>query len=147
MADGSTRPIEDVKPGDAVASSDPQTGESASKPVTAKIITPNDTEFTELTVTDGSTPTTIVSTAHHPYWDETTQRWTPAAQLQPGHRLATVDHDTLTVLAARNYTTTPSAPTTSRSMTSTRTMYWLAARRSSFITAMICRRDTLHHLR
>ncbi|MCX4756216.1 polymorphic toxin-type HINT domain-containing protein [Kitasatospora purpeofusca] len=107
MADGSTRPIEDVKPGDAVASSDPQTGESASKPVTAKIITPNDTEFTELTVTDGSTPTTIVSTAHHPYWDETTQRWTPAAQLQPGHRLATVDHDTLTVLAARNYTTTP----------------------------------------
>ncbi len=107
MADGSTRPIEEVKPGDAVASADPQTGESASKAVTAKIVTPDDTEFTELTVTGESTPTTIVSTSHHPYWDETTQRWTPASELQPGHYLSTPDHAHLTVLTTRTYTTTP----------------------------------------
>ncbi|MGY0460556.1 RHS repeat-associated core domain-containing protein [Kitasatospora sp. cg17-2] len=107
MADGSTRPIEDVKPGDAVASADPQTGKSASKPVTAKIVTPDDTEFTELTVTGESTPTTIVSTSHHPYWDETTQRWTLAAELQPGHHLSTPDHNTLTVLTTRTYTAAP----------------------------------------
>ncbi|MFJ4670190.1 polymorphic toxin-type HINT domain-containing protein [Kitasatospora purpeofusca] len=107
MADGTTLPIEDVKPGDAVTSTDPQTGETASKPVTAKIVTPDDAEFTELTVTDAGASTTITSTSHHPYWDETAQRWIPAAELQPGHHLTTPDHTPLTVLATRTYTTTP----------------------------------------
>ncbi|WP_159394110.1 polymorphic toxin-type HINT domain-containing protein [Streptomyces sp. NRRL S-495] len=107
MADGTTLPIEDVKPGDAVTSTDPQTGETASKPVTAKIVTPDDAEFTELTVTDASASTTITSTSHHPYWDETAQRWIPAAELQPGHHLTTPDHTPLTVLSSHTYTTTP----------------------------------------
>ncbi|WP_233290336.1 RHS repeat-associated core domain-containing protein [Kitasatospora sp. MBT66] len=106
MADGSTRPIEDVQPGDAVTSTDPQTGETASRPVTAKIITPDDTEFTELTLAEETTPATITSTSHHPYWDETTQRWTPAAELQPGHLLSTPNHAPLAILAAHTYTAT-----------------------------------------
>ncbi|WP_406114529.1 RHS repeat-associated core domain-containing protein [Kitasatospora purpeofusca] len=110
MADGSNKAIGEIAPGESVTATDPQTGETTAKPVTAKIVTPDDSEFTELTLAgtdEGSGPTTLTSTSHHPYWDETAQRWTTAATLQPGHHLSTPDHGALTVVSTRSYTTTP----------------------------------------
>ncbi|MFD5920411.1 RHS repeat-associated core domain-containing protein [Kitasatospora sp. NPDC058201] len=108
MADGSTKEIGEIKQGDKVSATDPQTGETSAKSVTEKIVTPDDTDFTELTLTlpTGET-TTLVSTSHHPYWDDTTQRWTAASDLPPGHNLTTPDHSSIHILAVHTYKTAP----------------------------------------
>ncbi|MFJ5123150.1 DddA-like double-stranded DNA deaminase toxin [Kitasatospora sp. NPDC088548] len=113
MADGSTKKIGEVQPGDAVQATAPETDTTLGKTVTAKIVTPDDTEFTELTIgaTEQATTNTpaqpLVSTSHHPYWDETTHRWTPAKDLTVGDHLLTAGGNTLTVLSTRTYTTQP----------------------------------------
>ncbi|MER7708416.1 RHS repeat-associated core domain-containing protein [Kitasatospora sp. NPDC097605] len=113
MSDGSSKAIGDIEAGDSVTTTDPQTGETTSKPVIATIVTPDDSEFTEVTLAlpapsgEPASTTTLVSTSTHPYWDETTQRWTEAAALQPGHHLTTPDQTTLPVVGTRTYTTQP----------------------------------------
>ncbi|MFE7526349.1 ricin-type beta-trefoil lectin domain protein [Kitasatospora sp. NPDC057542] len=113
MADGSARPIGEIQPGDAVTATDPQTGESSSEAVTAKIIGHDDTQFTELTLSAPGQKTTpqatetLVSTAHHPYWDETTKTWTNAQDLQAGHQLYSPGHGLVVLLATHTYTTAP----------------------------------------
>ncbi|MFJ6769917.1 polymorphic toxin-type HINT domain-containing protein, partial [Kitasatospora sp. NPDC091257] len=113
MADGTTKPIGDIGVGDIVAATDPQSGQTAKKTVTDKIVTPDDTRFTELTLsasgTEGpsSAPVNLVSTAHHPYWDDTARQWILAEDLQTGHSLLTPGHGPLVVVAAHTYTTQP----------------------------------------
>ncbi|WP_280665650.1 MULTISPECIES: polymorphic toxin-type HINT domain-containing protein [unclassified Kitasatospora] len=109
LADGTTKPINKVTEGDKVAASDPQTGSSAAEPVTHTITTPDDQEFTDLTLLtapDGK-PTVLTSTQHHPLWDVTTGRWTNASDVHPGDQLHTANGTTVTVQAIRNYHTEP----------------------------------------
>lgn len=55
MADGSTRPIEEVEAGDTVLATDPETGQSAPKTVVATIVGNGDRNLVQVTVdTDGS---------------------------------------------------------------------------------------------
>ncbi|MFB7468246.1 polymorphic toxin-type HINT domain-containing protein [Streptomyces sp. NPDC056224] len=107
MADGSTKAIQDIKVGDTVMATDPQTGETRPKQVTATITTPDDKEFTDLTLTDDASPrgppVAITSTSHHPYWSETRRQWSDAGDLVPGEQLRKPDGTTLTVQATRNY--------------------------------------------
>ncbi|MFJ9843005.1 polymorphic toxin-type HINT domain-containing protein [Kitasatospora sp. NPDC101155] len=108
LADGSTKPIKDVKQGDNVLSTDPQTDTTSAEPVTATIVTPDDRQFTDLTLAaEAKSPATITSTQHHPFWDETTQRWTNAADVRIGDQLRAADGTLLTVQATRNYETQP----------------------------------------
>ncbi|MER7757357.1 DddA-like double-stranded DNA deaminase toxin [Kitasatospora sp. NPDC097643] len=108
LADGSSKPIKDVKQGDNVLSTDPQTDTTKSEAVTATIVTPDDRQFTDLTLTADTKPaTTLTSTQHHPFWDETTQRWTDAAALHVGDHLRAADGTSLTVRAIRNYEPQP----------------------------------------
>ncbi|MFD8081800.1 RHS repeat-associated core domain-containing protein [Kitasatospora sp. NPDC059722] len=115
MADGTTKAIGDIKPDDTVTATDPQTGKTSPEPVTAKIVTPDDTQFTELTLststgkTSPQANTTLVSTAHHPYWDETAKTWADAQDLEVGHQLETPDHGLVVLLATRTYITAPQA--------------------------------------
>ncbi|MEU6395842.1 polymorphic toxin-type HINT domain-containing protein [Streptomyces cinnamoneus] len=87
MADGTSKAIEDVRVGDKVLATDPQTGETAPKTVTATIITPDDKEFTDLTLSDDANPrgppATLTSTAHHPHWNETRRQWLDAGEFTP----------------------------------------------------------------
>jgi len=75
MADGSTKPIKDVAVGDQVASTDPATGESSARPVTALHIN-DDTDLTDLTIVSAAAGTenaavgVIHTTAHHPIYDK-----------------------------------------------------------------------------
>ncbi|MFG3002210.1 polymorphic toxin-type HINT domain-containing protein [Streptomyces sp. NPDC048340] len=107
MADGSTKAIEEVRVGDTVMATDPQTGETRPKRVTATITTPDDKEFTDLTLTDDAAPrappATVTSTAHHPYWSETRKQWTDAGELRQGEQLRQPDGTTLSVRSTRNY--------------------------------------------
>ncbi|MGW1938760.1 polymorphic toxin-type HINT domain-containing protein [Streptomyces goshikiensis] len=113
MGDGTTKPIEDVTTGDTVLATDPQTGETSPKTVTATITTPDDKDFTDLTLTDDANPrgppATLTSTYHHPYWSETRRQWTDAGELTPGEHLRRPDGTPLTITATRNY---PLATTT-----------------------------------
>ncbi|GAA5001280.1 polymorphic toxin-type HINT domain-containing protein [Kitasatospora paranensis] len=113
LADGSTKAINELKVGDQVLATDPQTGRTAARPVVATIITPDDAQFTDLTVAvsgqDGARSTTsgITSTAHHPYWDESTSRWTDAEDVKVGDKLRSSDGTSVVVTAARSYNTAP----------------------------------------
>ncbi|MER7754510.1 polymorphic toxin-type HINT domain-containing protein [Kitasatospora sp. NPDC097643] len=109
LADGSTKPIEQVAVADQVASTDPQTGEHASKAVTATIVTPDDRHFTDLTLTAaaGADLPKLTVTAHHPFWDLTARRWVDAAELPVGHQVLTADGTTATVVATAGYDTAP----------------------------------------
>ncbi|MCP2309929.1 polymorphic toxin-type HINT domain-containing protein [Kitasatospora paracochleata] len=108
MADGSAKPIGAVRIGDEVATAGPVTGEHTARPVTDTITTPDDRQFTRLTVSTGTGErSTLTVTAHHPFWDATTGRWTDAADLRAGDHLATPDGSDVTVTAVDNYTTAP----------------------------------------
>ncbi|MFG2296289.1 polymorphic toxin-type HINT domain-containing protein [Streptomyces sp. NPDC048603] len=107
MADGTTKKIEDVKAGDTVAATDPQTGQTRLRKVTATITTPDDKEFTDLALTDDANPrgppTQLTSTRHHPHWNETRKQWVDAGDFSPGDQLVQPDGRTLTVQSVRNY--------------------------------------------
>ncbi|MFI7578687.1 ricin-type beta-trefoil lectin domain protein [Micromonospora sp. NPDC049497] len=112
MADGSTKPIEEVENGDQVIATDPETGETQAQPV-EQLHRNHDTELTDLTIritdttgedgTTDTTSTTLHTTQNHPFWDQTLQQWVDAADLIPGHHLRTDDGDTATVTAVRSY--------------------------------------------
>ncbi|MGW9068968.1 polymorphic toxin-type HINT domain-containing protein [Streptomyces yangpuensis] len=107
MADGTSKAIEDVEVGDKVLATDPQTGDTAPKTVTATIVTPDDKEFTDLTLTDDANPrgppATLTSTSHHPHWNETRRQWLDAGEFLPGEQLRQPDGTTLTVQSTRTY--------------------------------------------
>ncbi|MFJ3927541.1 polymorphic toxin-type HINT domain-containing protein [Streptomyces sp. NPDC090022] len=107
MADGTSKAIEEVKDGDTVEATDPQTGETRAQVVTTTITTPDDKDFTDLTLTDDANPrgppARITSTYHHPYWSETRNQWVDAGELKAGEQLRQPNGTTLTVQATRNY--------------------------------------------
>uniref|UniRef100_UPI00053B4F9D polymorphic toxin-type HINT domain-containing protein n=1 Tax=Kitasatospora sp. MBT63 TaxID=1444768 RepID=UPI00053B4F9D len=111
LGDGSTKPIDRLTTADQVTATDPQTGTTAPEQVLATITTPDDQEFTDLTIStangDRAPPATLTSTQHHPAWDVTTNRWTDAADLTAGDQLRQVDGTTATVESVHNYRTAP----------------------------------------
>jgi hypothetical protein len=46
----------------------------------------------------------LQTTAHHPFWDETTDTWVNASELTVGHELRTVDGDKVIVTKVDNHT-------------------------------------------
>ncbi|MFD8082878.1 polymorphic toxin-type HINT domain-containing protein, partial [Kitasatospora sp. NPDC059722] len=105
MGDGGTRPIETLRTGDTVLAADPVAGTSGPRTVTATIRTPDDREFTELTVrhTDGSSGA-VTATDHHPFWVESTRTWTDAAAVHPGDTLRTDTGAAVQVSSVRHWT-------------------------------------------
>ncbi|MFE3578269.1 ricin-type beta-trefoil lectin domain protein [Streptomyces vinaceus] len=89
MADGSSKPIEELEPGDKVLATDPETGETATEDVTATILGEGSKNLVEITVaTDGDTEV-ITATDNHPFWVVDLAQWVDATDLQPGQWLQT----------------------------------------------------------
>ncbi|MFF2129327.1 RHS repeat-associated core domain-containing protein [Streptomyces olivochromogenes] len=116
LADGSSKPISNVKAGDTVLATDPQTGVTAPEPVQNVIVTTTDKDFTTLTLdtapvrgppqkakADAPARQSITTTWHHPFWDVTHHRWTNAHDLTPGTKLRTTDGTTATVAEVHNF--------------------------------------------
>jgi RHS repeat-associated protein len=111
-SDGSSEPIKDVKVGDQVETTDPQTGVTAAHKVERVIKTTTDREFTDLTIqpskttkgqTKPGTAAKLTTTWHHPFWDATKGQWVDASRLTPGTRLREADGTYATVTKIRNY--------------------------------------------
>ncbi|MFD9535798.1 polymorphic toxin-type HINT domain-containing protein [Streptomyces sp. NPDC060010] len=68
---------------------DPDSGVTGSRRVETTIYTPDDRDFTDIELRDGSTTAPLSSTDHHPYWVENRKRWTDAADLKVGDALRT----------------------------------------------------------
>lgn len=92
LADGSSKPIEDIDVGDEVLAADPVTGEQSAEEVTHVWVHEND--LTELETTAG----TVVTTEDHPFWNETDQQWRQADELDAGESLLTAAGGTVSVV-------------------------------------------------
>ncbi|MFC0526115.1 RHS repeat-associated core domain-containing protein [Phytohabitans kaempferiae] len=112
MADGSRKPIEQVKPGDKVMATDPESSESSARPVTAVIKGDGAKTLVEVTVRgqDGS-ERPLTATDGHPFWvDDDGQaetpggRWIDAVELRRGQWLKTADGDLVQVAGIHAHT-------------------------------------------
>lgn len=108
LADGTSKPIEDVEVGDEVLATDSATGETTPRTVVATITTKGQKDLVKLTVdTDGQAGDrtgTVVATAAHPFWVTEKGRWLHAGNLRPGDELRTDDGTPVEVRAATVHT-------------------------------------------
>ncbi|SMD20153.1 RHS repeat-associated core domain-containing protein [Kibdelosporangium aridum] len=88
MADGTTKPISEVKLGDKVLAADPETGAKGVKTVTG--LSRHQDSVLDLVTEDGGTVTT---TADHPFWNASDGQWQRADQLDAGDSLVTAAGD------------------------------------------------------
>ncbi|MEV5320093.1 DddA-like double-stranded DNA deaminase toxin [Streptomyces sp. NPDC052687] len=104
LADGSTKPIEDIELGDKVTVTDPETGETTVREVAGTIVTEDDKHFSDLTVkTDSGAEQMLVATTTHPFWVESEQEWIQAGDLEPGMKLRTPSGDTVELTGNRHF--------------------------------------------
>ncbi|MBC6451700.1 RHS repeat-associated core domain-containing protein [Actinokineospora xionganensis] len=107
MADGSRKPIEEVDVGDEVVATDPETGESSGRKVTATWTHNDEPERTELTVDvdgpAGTATTTISATDWHPFWVADLSDWVPVADVAVGSWLRTSSGTWVQVTAKRHF--------------------------------------------
>jgi hypothetical protein len=100
MADGTRRSIEQIEAGDLVTATDPTTGETGARTVTRTIHTPDDRNFTDVALADGST---LTSTTHHPYWSQNDQTWKNAGDLEAGDTLRTPQNTAVVIAATHDW--------------------------------------------
>ncbi|MGW7361968.1 polymorphic toxin-type HINT domain-containing protein [Streptomyces sp. NPDC054841] len=103
LADGSSKPIEDVETGDKVLATDPETGRTEAETVAATILTKDDKNYVALTIATENGAATITATEHHPFWSESEGAWLDAGDLRPGMTLRTDDGATVSLSATRTY--------------------------------------------
>ncbi|WP_329328773.1 polymorphic toxin-type HINT domain-containing protein [Streptomyces luteogriseus] len=105
MSDGSTKPIEDVRVGDEIVVTDPETGRTTKRKVVATIITEDDKHFVDLTISaeNGRGTETLTSTATHPFWSPSEGTWVDAGDLKPGMTLRTAAGGTAEVEKTREF--------------------------------------------
>ncbi|MCU7825301.1 polymorphic toxin type 27 domain-containing protein [Kitasatospora sp. DSM 101779] len=108
LGNGTSRPIEEVRVGDQVMATDPASGATQPQRVEGTIRTPDDRNFTDITLAD-SANSTITATDHHPFWSESRHVWLQAADLTAADTLRTPDGRAVKIAAVRNWTTSQPA--------------------------------------
>jgi hypothetical protein len=110
MADGSTKPIEKVRPGDKVVATDPKTGRTSVQTAAATIIGKGSKNLVRITlkIHDGSTAktrtTTVTATAGHPFWVPSLREWIGAGELEPGQWVQTSSGTWIQIGAVKAWT-------------------------------------------
>ncbi|TDU91872.1 RHS repeat-associated protein [Kribbella voronezhensis] len=92
LADGTSKPIEQVKVGDKVKATDPATGKTKAEPVVATIIGQGAKHLVNVAVTSGkpggaTTTANLVATDGHPFYLASEHRWVVATELTTGDNL------------------------------------------------------------
>ncbi|MFG3370525.1 polymorphic toxin-type HINT domain-containing protein [Streptomyces sp. NPDC048156] len=104
MADGSTQNIEDIKVGDKVRTTDPETGETRTRKVTHLIHVDSDKHFNKLSIATPGGIEQLTATEEHPFWSPSQNDWVPAKDLKPGMTLLTGHGTTVIVTANKAFT-------------------------------------------
>ncbi|MEW2505942.1 polymorphic toxin-type HINT domain-containing protein [Amycolatopsis sp. NPDC047767] len=104
MADGSSKPIDQIHVGDTITNAEPDSHNAEQHVVTAVHVTTTDKSFDGLTFSTPDGPATITSTAQHLFWDATLHTWREADNLRVGDEVDSPDHGHVTVAATRLYT-------------------------------------------
>ncbi|WP_369212826.1 polymorphic toxin-type HINT domain-containing protein [Streptomyces flavofungini] len=93
MADGSTKSIEDIDIGDKVLATDPKTGKTKVRTVTAEIKGKGTKHLVKVTIdTDGKKgdkTSSVTATDGHPFWVPALNEWIDAKDLRTHQRLRT----------------------------------------------------------
>ncbi|MGW0998181.1 SpvB/TcaC N-terminal domain-containing protein [Streptomyces sp. NPDC002523] len=90
MADGSHQPIGKIRAGDKVTATDPVTGKTGARTVTALITGEGQKNLVEITVVNpGGHTGKVVATENHPFWAPEAGKWLYAKELVPGMLLQT----------------------------------------------------------
>ncbi|MBB6569978.1 hypothetical protein HPO96_08075 [Kribbella sandramycini] len=98
MADGSHKPIQDVRVGDQVIAADPETGERAAKAVEHVFV--HDDILMDLEVGGGS----VTTTEDHPFWSATGKRFERADELVHGEEILSADGTKVRVAGLKPHT-------------------------------------------
>lgn len=101
LADGTGKPIEDVRLGDQVLATDPVSGIAEAKPVTALITGEGNKDLVEITVAGTGL---VTATAGHPFWVVDLAEWIDAEDLRVDDRLETPTGELVKVIAIRTWT-------------------------------------------
>ena len=108
LADGSSKPIEEIELGDEVLATDPQTGATEARPVVALVVGEGHKNLVEVTVdTDGhagDATGSVIATDGHPFWVADLNTWVTAAKLAPGQWLRTSAGTWVQIAAVRPFT-------------------------------------------
>ncbi|MFE9404726.1 RHS repeat-associated core domain-containing protein [Streptomyces sp. NPDC006530] len=107
MADGTRKPIQGINVGDTVIATDPETGDSGARAVTAVIEGTGDKQLVDITVNDDAgnvRATPVTATDGHPFWSPEQHRWVPAGELQTGQWLQTGTGTWVQITAVRPHT-------------------------------------------
>lgn len=108
MADGSTKPIERVRVGDAVLATDPTTGRTGPREVTDEISGYGEKKLVKITVDvdgeAGERTGTLVATGGHPFWVPDLGEWVDAGELRAGSMLRTSAGTYVQVTAVEQWT-------------------------------------------
>jgi hypothetical protein len=108
LADGSTKPIEQVHDGDAVLTTNPEIGKVEQHQVVGTDIRGDEPQRTELTVSSDGKSGTVVATDWHPVWVEEDGAWIAIADVQVGEHLHSPDGHPVVVTAVRHFVQTSS---------------------------------------
>ena len=113
LGDGRRKRIEEVRPGDTVASADPAQRLTAFRVVAAVISTYGVKKMVDISVDDDGDPKTrpavVTATAEHPFWSPVLRSWQPAGSLVAGSAVQTLDGGRAVVTAVAHRTETTRA--------------------------------------
>jgi hypothetical protein len=140
MADGRTKAIEDIRIGDQVMATDPESGRTEAKRVQLTIGSRGQKNLVDVTVTgaDGQSTGTVVATDNHPFWvagDE--NAWLDAGQLEPGDALRT-DAGTSAQVSATKAWATPEQRVHNLTVADFHTYYVVAGETSVLVHNASC---------
>ncbi|MFJ8842726.1 polymorphic toxin-type HINT domain-containing protein [Streptomyces cyaneofuscatus] len=87
MANGTVKPISEVKAGDMVLTAEPGKKEKEKHKVKEVIVTKTDRNYVDVVVKTDAGPQTIETTKHHQFYEIIRNSWTQAGDLKPGQEL------------------------------------------------------------
>jgi RHS repeat-associated protein len=108
MADGTSKAIEEIRVGELVIATNPDTGLTEAKPVTATIVSHGwkDLVQVRLAPTGDRGSATVVATDEHPFWSVAEREWVDAGDLLPGDQVLTRVGAPSTVASIRTFAAT-----------------------------------------
>ncbi|MFI6393129.1 polymorphic toxin-type HINT domain-containing protein [Nonomuraea sp. NPDC050540] len=104
MADGTTKPIEQVRVGDRVVATDPKTGKTSARPVSALIKSAGIKNVVQIATGIDGNRGSFTATDSHPFWVPALDTWIEAGKLRPGTLLHTSAGTYTQVSAIRRWT-------------------------------------------